>query len=47
MKNEHLAALTVLTRLTHLRLVRGNWESERERASFEVSPAGEAAPLQQ
>ena len=41
--DEHLAALTVLTRLTSLRLVRGR----SQRASIEVTPAGEVPALQQ
>ena len=45
--DEHLAALTVLTQLTRLRLVRSGCLYERERPSVEISPAGEAAPLQQ
>ena len=39
--DEHLVALTVLTRLTSLRLVRGR----SERASIQVLSAGEAAGL--
>ena len=45
--DEHLAALTVLTQMTRLRLVRTRCRFDQERASFEVSPAGETASLQQ
>jgi hypothetical protein len=45
--DEHLAALTVLTQLTSLRLVSTRYQSERESAPFEVSPAGKPPPLQQ
>ena len=41
--DEHLAGLTVLTQLTSLRLVR----ARSQRASIEVTTAGEAPPLQQ
>ena len=43
--DKHLAALTVLTQLTRLRLVRSGCLYERERPSVEISPAGEAAPF--
>ena len=44
-RDEHLAALIVLTRLTSLRLVHGKDAWHTERYHLDISPAGESFPV--
>ena len=43
-RDEHLAALTLLTRLTSLRLVHGKYAWDTKRFPVEITPAGDSTP---